>query len=240
MLTIDGSQHSGSGTIVRYSVALAALLHEQVRVINVRQNRAPRGLRTQHVASVLACAALCGDSTEGVHVESREFTFTPGARIPGGTFDWNIGTAGSTTMLALSVLPVACFADAPISARIKGGVFQDFAPSPHHLQHVLAPMLHRMNANIDLRLERPGYVPGGEGVVQLTVVPPPRGLTGLILADAGRMGIVRGIAIASLLAGRRVDDRMAAACEATVEKAGLTCDIERVLDNEARHAGANL
>jgi RNA 3'-terminal phosphate cyclase len=36
MITIDGSQHSGSGTLVRYSVALAALLHEPVRVINVK------------------------------------------------------------------------------------------------------------------------------------------------------------------------------------------------------------
>jgi RNA 3'-terminal phosphate cyclase (ATP) len=176
MVTVDGSQHSGSGTIVRYSVALAALLHEPVRIINVRQNRAQRGLRTQHVASVLACATLCGASTEGVHVESREFTFVPGPRISGGTFEWNIGTAGSTTMLALSVLPVACFADAPVSARIEGGVFQDFAPSPHHLQHVLAPTLRRMNADIDLRVVRPGYVPGGAGVLQLTVVPPPRGI----------------------------------------------------------------
>jgi RNA 3'-terminal phosphate cyclase (ATP) len=240
MMTIDGSQHSGSGTIVRYAVALAALLHEPVRIINVRQNRAQRGLRTQHVASVLACAALCGASTEGAQVESRELTFTPGARISGGTFEWNIGTAGSTTMLALSVLPVACFANAPVSARIEGGVFQDFAPSPHHLQHVLAPMLHRMNAEIDLRVERPGYVPGGAGVLQLTVVPPPQGLTGLTLPDAGTVDTVRGIAIASLLAGRRVGDRMATACEAALEKAGLTCDIQRVLDDEARHAGANL
>jgi RNA 3'-terminal phosphate cyclase (ATP) len=142
--------------------------------------------------------------------------------------------------VALSVLPVACFADAPVSARIEGGVFQDFAPSPHHLQHVVAPMLRRMNADIDLQVERPGYVPGGAGVLQLTVVPPPQGLTALTLADAGTVGTVRGIAMASLLAGRRVGDRMAAACEATLEKAGLACDIDRVLDNEARHAGANL
>jgi RNA 3'-terminal phosphate cyclase (ATP) len=240
MMTIDGSQHSGSGTIVRYSVALAALLRQPVRIINVRENRAQRGLRTQHVASVLACATLCGGSTDGVHVDSREFTFTPGARISGGTFDWNIGTAGSTTMLALSVLPIACFADGPVSARIEGGVFQDFAPSPHHLQHVLAPVLHRMNANIDLRVERPGYVPGGAGVIQLTVVPAPQGLTGLTLADAGTVATVRGIAMASLLAGRRVGDRMAAACEVALKKAGLACAIERVLDNQARHPGANL
>jgi RNA 3'-terminal phosphate cyclase (ATP) len=240
MVTIDGSEHSGSGTIVRYSVALAALLHQAVRVVNVRQKRDQPGLRTQHAASVLACAALCGATTEGVTVGSREFTFVPGTRIAGGAFDWNIGTAGSSTMLALSVLPVACFAEGPLIARIEGGVFQDFAPSPHHMQHVLAPVLQQMGVEIDLQVERPGYVPGGAGVVLLTVTPPAGGLTGLPLTDPGTLDGVRGIAVASRLAGRRVSERMAVSCQATLEPAGLSCDIERVLDDEARHAGANL
>jgi RNA 3'-terminal phosphate cyclase (ATP) len=240
MITIDGSEHSGSGTIVRYSVALAALLGERVRIVNVRQRRTKPGLRTQHVSSVRACAELCAGSTEGVHVESREFSFTPGARIPGGTFDWNIGTAGSTTMLALSVLPLACFAERTVQARIEGGVFQDFAPSPHHLQYVLAPLLHRMGADIDVTLVRPGYVPGGAGVLQLTVTPTRHGLTGITLPEPGRVSSVRGIALASRLAERRVSDRMAVACESALEAADLTCDIARVDDTEARHGGANL
>lgn len=240
MITIDGSEHSGSGTIVRYSVALAALLGEAVRIVNVRQRRTRPGLRTQHVTSVLACAQLCAGTTEGVHVESREFSFTPGTRIPGGTFDWNIGTAGSTTMLVLSVLPLACFAEATVRARIEGGVFQDFAPSPHHLQHVLAPLLHRMGGDVDVTLVRPGYVPGGAGVLQLTVTPAPRGLTAITLAEAGHVTAVRGVALASRLAERRVSDRMAVACETALEAAHLACDIERIDDAEARHGGANL
>jgi RNA 3'-terminal phosphate cyclase (ATP) len=240
MVTIDGSEHSGSGTIVRYSVALAALLHQPVRVVNVRQKRNQPGLRTQHAASVFACAAMCGATTEGVTVGSREFTFVPGTRIAGGAFEWDIGTAGSTTMLALSVLPIACFAERAVTARIEGGVFQDFAPSPHHMQHVLAPVLRRMGADLNLQVERPGYVPGGAGVLRLTVDPAAGGLKGITLTDAGRIDAVRGIAMASRLAGRRVAERMAVSCEATLEPAGLSCNIERSLDDEARHAGANL
>ncbi|HEV8714231.1 MAG TPA: RNA 3'-terminal phosphate cyclase [Candidatus Binatia bacterium] len=108
----------------------------------------------QHLSSVLACAQLCGATTEGASVGCREFTFVPGARISGGSFTWNIGTAGSATMLALSVLPVACFADGPVTARITGGVYQDFAPSPHHLQHVLAPLLKRMGVSMELKADR--------------------------------------------------------------------------------------
>jgi RNA 3'-terminal phosphate cyclase (ATP) len=136
MLAVDGAQHSGSGTIVRYTVALAALLGRPVRVFNARKRRRSPGLRPQHVTSVRACAAMCGATTEGLEVDSTEFMFVPGSRILGGTYNWDIGTAGSTTMLALSVLPLACFADSTVRVRIEGGVFQDFAPSPYHLEHV--------------------------------------------------------------------------------------------------------
>jgi RNA 3'-terminal phosphate cyclase (ATP) len=74
-------------------------------------------------------------------------------------------------MLALSILPLACFADAPITTQITGGVFQDFAPSPHHLQHVLAPVLRRMGVALDLQVLRAGYVPGGDGCLELRVRP---------------------------------------------------------------------
>src|SRR5688572_23662295 len=137
MVVIDGSQHSGSGTIVRYAVALAALLREPVRVINVRHSRTQPGLRPQHVASVRACAQLSGTLTDGVQVDSREFTFTPGERISGGTFEWNIGTAGSTTMLALGVLAPRVLRRQPDAGAHRGWSFRDVARAPHHLRELL-------------------------------------------------------------------------------------------------------
>jgi RNA 3'-terminal phosphate cyclase (ATP) len=96
-------------------------------------------------------------------------------------------------MLALSVLPLACFADSPIRARIEGGVFQDFAPVPHHLREVLAPLLRRMGVEIDVRVVRPGYVPGGPGILQITVTPTERGLIGLTLVDPGQVRHVQAL-----------------------------------------------
>lgn len=240
MLSIDGAQKSGSGTIVRYAVALAALVGRPVRVFNARKRRRTPGLRPQHVVSILACAATCGGTTEGVSVGSTEFTFVPGSRVAGGAYEWDIGTAGSTTMLALSVLPLACFADQPVRARIEGGVFQDFAPSPGHLHHVLAPLLRRMGVTVSVEVTRPGYVPRGAGVIHVAVTPVAHGLEPLTLTDAGVVGQVRGIALSSHLAPRRVSDRMASACEERLKAAGLSCRVERVYDTTAQHAGANL
>jgi len=240
MLEIDGAQQSGSGTIVRYAVALAALLGRSVRIFNARKRRRLPGLRPQHVTSILACAALCGADTEGVSVDSTEFTFVPGPRLAGGTYDWHIPTAGSTTMLAFGVLPLACFADRPVRARIEGGAFQDYAPSAYHLQHVLTPLLERMGVSIHLEVTRPGYVPQGNGVLQLTVTPAARELAALTLIQPGEIREVHGIAMASHLVKRRVSDRMASVCQQDLTAAGLSCAIERVDDTTAEQAGANL
>jgi RNA 3'-terminal phosphate cyclase (ATP) len=240
VITIDGAQKSGSGTIVRYAVALAALLNQPLYLFNARAKRPKPGLRPQHLSSVLACAELCGATTTGTNVGSAEFTFVPGKRISGGTFTWDIGTAGSTTMLALSMLPVACFADSPVIARITGGVFQDFAPSPHHMQHVLAPLLRRMGVTMDLRVLRAGYVPVGAGVIELRVEPTSHPLTALALTERGVIQQVSGIAFSSHLEERRVSERMAQVCTQRLKEAGLTCKIEQVYDSAAQHAGASL
>jgi hypothetical protein len=72
MMTIDGSQHSGSGTIVRYAVALAALLREPVRIINVRENRAQRGPERAPSANAYA-ERLSGRSRKNVSIASFQF-----------------------------------------------------------------------------------------------------------------------------------------------------------------------
>jgi RNA 3'-terminal phosphate cyclase (ATP) len=240
VITIDGAQMSGSGTIVRYAVALAALLGKPIRIINARARRREPGLRPQHVTGVRACAELCGATVEGVEVGSRMFDFVPGSHIRGGHFQWDIGTAGSATMLALSVLPVACFAAAPVRARITGGLFQDFAPSPIHLHHVLAPLLRSMGAELSLTVTRPGYVPGGGGIIDMNVVPNRQGLASLGLHAAGDVSEVHGIALSSHLAERRVSERMATTCEEQIRRMGMACAIDRVEDISAVHAGACL
>jgi len=240
MIEVDGSLQSGSGTVVRFSVALAALLERPLHVVRARAKRAKPGLRPQHVAAVRACAELCGGRAEGLHVGSDELSFVPGPAIRSGSFAWDIGTAGSSTMLALGILPVACFAPGPVTARITGGVFQDFAPSPHHMQHVLAPLLARMGARVEIEVIRAGYVPKGAGVIELRVQPTASGLAPLRLDDPGSVRELRGIAFASHLAERRVSERMALACEARLAVAGLSAGIERVEDTAASHPGASL
>src|SRR5512134_2952733 len=105
MLTIGGSRHSGSGTIVRQAVAFSALTGQAIHVVNARAKRDKPGLRSQHIRVMQAIAELINGSADGLTPGSQEFTFRPGLLKTGRHYSWDIGSAGSTTMLAIGLLP---------------------------------------------------------------------------------------------------------------------------------------
>ncbi|MDP6561121.1 MAG: RNA 3'-terminal phosphate cyclase [Candidatus Binatia bacterium] len=130
MIEIDGFQHSGSGTIVRYSAALAAFSYRDLHLINIRAKKEKPGLRAQHLKALEALGEITQGTLEDGHMGSAEIYFKSGRIIRGGEYEWNIGTAGSTTIMAVSILPVAAFADRSAAFKIAGGLFQD-SPRRH-------------------------------------------------------------------------------------------------------------
>jgi RNA 3'-terminal phosphate cyclase (ATP) len=230
MIEIDGREKSGSGTIVRDGVALSILTREGLHLTNIREKRDRPGLRAQHLRALQASAGISEGDLRGAEVGSREITFTPGGRIRGGEFEWDIGTAGSTIMLALTLIPVALFADTPSRYRITGGLFQDFAPSAFHLQHVLLPVLRSMGMTVDAKIIRPGYVPRGGGIIEVSVHPVTEPLKPLDFRDQGHVDRIRGIALSSLLGERKVSERMAGECKKTLKRAGYEPAIEILND----------
>lgn len=239
-IVLDGSQKSGSGTLVRCAAAVAGLLGRDLRMTNVRAKRSRPGLQTQHLRAVEAVAQLTGGRVDGAAVGSRTFALFPSGRLSGGPHTWDIGTAGSTTMLALTVLPLAVFADQPSRFEIHGGLFQDFAPSALHLQHVLLPLLSRMGVAARARILRPGYVPRGGGVLEVTVEPVRGPLRPLALPSPGRVVRVWGRALSSHLDAQHVSDRLAGRCRDRLAAEGLAARIDAEHDTTALQRGAAL
>jgi RNA 3'-terminal phosphate cyclase (ATP) len=240
MLHLDGSRFSGSGTIVRFGVPLAALTGQALHLTHIRARRDPPGLRPQHLQAVAAVTELCQGTLQGGTIGSQELVFRPDRRPPQGCFQWDIGTAGSATMVALGLLPLAAFAQGPLTFHLSGGLFQDFAPSAFHLQHALLPLLRQMGLHADLQLLRPGYVPTGGGSIALTVTPVGGTLRPLTMPE--RRGALRywGLALASHLQQRQVSQRLADACQASLTRRGLHADIRLLDDDTAPQAGAAL
>lgn len=240
MLTIDGSRFSGSGTIVRQAVAFSALTGRPIHVVNARAKRDKPGLRPQHLRVVEAIAELVNGRTEGLVQGSQEFVFRPGSLQTGRHYRWDIGSAGSTTMLALGILPVLAFAGSPVTVELQGGLFQDFAPSAFHLQHAVLPVLEKMGLCAAVEIGRPGYVPRGEGIFSLTVKPLTGPLRAIIQEETSPVARVWGIALSSHLKERRVSERMADTARDVLAEAGYQAEIEIRNDAESLQRGAAL
>ena len=240
MIHIDGAQKSGSGTIVRIAVGLATLLGEELHLTNIRAKREKPGLRPQHLKAVEALAETCQGTLEGAEIGAKEIRFRPGGEVKSGNYEWEIGTAGSTTLLAMTLLPAACFARAAMSFRICGGLFQDFAPSAYHMQFVLFPTLAVMGINTGISIIRPGYVPRGGGIIEVGVKPVEGKIKPIRLANQGEVTQIEGISLSSHLAQRKVSERMAGKCNEVLGSKGYRAQIEIIRDTKALQRGAVL
>ena len=229
MLEVDGSQKSGSGTILRLSVALASILEKPLRIHHIREKRPQPGLRPQHLEAVLTAAKLCKAEVEGATLGSRELWFRP-REIAGGEITAEIGTAGSIPMLIMAVLPICLFAKSPVRLHIKrGGTDVRHSPTINYLQYVMLRTLERMGVKASLTIHRYGYYPKGMGEVTLEVWPC-RELKPIHLEEFGQVQKIGGISVCTFLADRRVAERQAKAASEYLRVRGFESNIRIVND----------
>jgi RNA 3'-terminal phosphate cyclase (ATP) len=170
MITIDGSYGEGGGQILRTSLTLAALTNKPVRIINIRANRKPPGLKMQHITAARAVRKICRGELKGDFLGSQTLEFYPGKIVP-GRYKLNIGTAGSTILVAQTILPLLLTAEKPSEIEITGGTFNKFAPGFDHFSLIFLGVLKHFGAQVSAELIKPGYYPKGNGKIRLTVKP---------------------------------------------------------------------
>lgn len=229
MLEIDGGQKSGSGTILRLSVAMTSILGEPLHIYNIRKKRSEPGLRSQHLESVLTAAKLCNADVKGAYVGSQELWFEP-REISGGEIYAEIGTAGSIPMLIMTVMPICIFAKQPTTLKIsKGGTDVRNSPTINYLINVYLRLLERMGVKAQIEVRKYGYYPKGMGEVTLRVQPC-KELTPIRLEEFGEIKTIRGISVCTFLADRKVAERQAREAERILSAKGLSPKIKIVND----------
>ncbi len=229
MIEIDGSQKSGSGTILRLSIAIAAITKQPLHIQNIRQNRPQPGLKHQHLESVLTAAKLSNAKVQGATLGSRELWFSP-KDIKGGNIGAVIETAGSIPMLLLATLPICLFAESPVRLHVaKGGTDTTHAPTINYMRSVLLPSLKRMGADAEISVQKYGYYPKGMGEVTL-MVKPNRQLKPFTLETFGTLKNINGVSICTFLANRHVAERQAKTAQDTLTQNGYNAEIQVIND----------
>jgi RNA 3'-terminal phosphate cyclase (ATP) len=229
LIDIDGSQRSGSGTILRLAVAFSAIKGQPLHICNIRNNRPQPGLKPQHLEAVLTAARLCDAQVEGTRLNSREIWFKPGP-IKSGTIEAQINTAGSIPMLLITILPICAHAKNTVNLTIKkGGTDVAHSPTINYIRFVLLPVLNKMGLKINMNVNKYGYYPKGNGEVTARVEPP-KTLTPLQLENPGKIDTIKGISVCTFLAERKVAERQAKTATDYFTNKGFKTNIQTLND----------
>lgn len=204
MLHLDGSRGEGGGQILRTALALSLVTGRAFRIKKIRSGRRKPGLRRQHLTAVRAAASIGRAQVRGAEPDSREITFRPREVVP-GDYRFDIGTAGSATLVLQTVLPPLLTAPGPSTLVLEGGTHNPQAPPFDFLARTFLPLIGRMGPEVDARLERHGFFPAGGGRFTVTVRPA-RILSGFDLLERGQVRARRAKALLSRLP-RHIADR---------------------------------
>ena len=168
MIEIDGSYLEGGGQIIRTAVALSTVSGKPCKIFNIRANRPSPGLQAQHKTAVNSVAKLCNAKLKGVGIGSNSIEFYP-EEIYGGSLVFDIGTAGSISLVLQSLMIPAVHCKNPLDIKIKGGTMVRWSPTIGYLQNITLPLLRKFGYNAEITLIRHGFYPKGGGVVEAKI-----------------------------------------------------------------------
>jgi RNA 3'-phosphate cyclase len=170
LIEIDGSYGEGGGQILRNAVALSVLNKKPVRINRIRANRPNPGIKAQHYISIKSISDLCNAKVDGLELGSQRLIFEPN-EIKGGKFSFDIGTAGSVTLVLQAFILASINSEEKIEIHLNGGTDVKWSPSWDYFQHVFLSLLKKFGLNLKAELIKRGYYPKGGGEVKLEIKP---------------------------------------------------------------------
>lgn len=170
MIEIDGSEGEGGGQVLRSALTLSILTRQAIHITNIRARRSKPGLRAQHLKAVDAAAAISKADVKDAHLNSTTLTFKP-MEIRTGRYKFDIGTAGSTSLVLQTIFLPLCMANSASSIIITGGTHVPWSPCYHYLALHWLEFMQKRGYEAKLSLDRAGYYPKGNGRISATIRP---------------------------------------------------------------------
>lgn len=223
MLKIDGSYGEGGGQILRTALSLSCLLKESIEIYNIRKGRKRPGLQPQHLTCVRAAKMISDAETEGDKVGSLNLIFSP-KEVRGGDYFFDIGTAGSTSLVLQTVFLPLSFASKRSMVEITGGTHVPWSPPFHYLSSIFIPTIEKMGCKIKLSIEKWGWYPKGGGKV-IAEINPVEKISPIDLGERGKLIRISGISAVSNLA-ISIAERQKAEGLRILKENGLNAEID--------------
>ncbi|MFA4828622.1 MAG: RNA 3'-terminal phosphate cyclase [Thermodesulfovibrionales bacterium] len=190
MIEIDGSFGEGGGQILRTALSLSSLFLKPFRIFNIRKGRKNPGLMPQHLTCVRAMQLISDAEVAGDKIGSSVLVFKPKS-VKAGEFFFDIGTAGSTSLVLQTIVPSLIFSSEKTSVILKGGTHVPFSPSFDYIAEVFAPVLGKMGIRIELKIESYGFYPKGGGKIRVDIFPA-KDIKPLRVTERGAILMIKG------------------------------------------------
>jgi len=168
MIRIDGSFGEGGGQILRYAACFAAATSKEVEVYNIRAKRPNPGLRPQHLAVLNIMKQIFGGEVLGARVGSTKVIFKFGEKRI-NRLVYNIGTAGSVTLILQSIIPALAYKRIGMEIRLIGGTDVKWSPTSDYMKYAYATLVEKFGVTLDIKVIRRGYYPKGGGIVDVAI-----------------------------------------------------------------------
>jgi RNA 3'-terminal phosphate cyclase (ATP) len=170
IVSVDGSTGEGGGQILRTSLALSCITGKTLHIENIRAARRNPGLAKQHLICVKAARQICNGKCKGAVLRSKVLDFQPGP-VQNGNFYFDIGSAGSASLVIQTVLPALFLADKPSTVTVTGGTHNPLAPPFDFLSETFLPAVEAAGFRGSCKLVKHGFFPAGGGKITFNIRP---------------------------------------------------------------------
>lgn len=169
-IQFDGSQGEGGGQILRTALALSMITGQAFELINIRAGRKKPGLMRQHLVCVQASQHISQAYVEGAELHSQRLYFAP-QHVQSGKYQFQIGSAGSTTLVLQTLLPALLLQNEASELTISGGTHNPLAPTADFIEQCFLPALEKLGIAVEFTLNKAGFFPIGAGEIQIKIQP---------------------------------------------------------------------
>jgi RNA 3'-terminal phosphate cyclase (ATP) len=177
MLSIDGSIGEGGGQILRSATTISVLTGIPIEVSNIRANRKDSGLKQQHVKTIHLLSEIFNVYAENVKLGAEWIRFNSAkkeksdieSKFQNNTLAMDIGTAGSIPLLLQSLIPAIAISKRDLKIRLIGGTDVKYSPTIDYVQYVLRDAFSRIGIVFDLEVQKRGYYPKGQVIVDVDI-----------------------------------------------------------------------
>ncbi|RYG32554.1 hypothetical protein EON81_20350, partial [bacterium] len=155
-------------------------------------------------------------------VGSGEVVMTPGSPVQSGRYEFNIGTAGSTSLVLQTILVPLLLTGEESGAKIVGGTHNPLAPSSDYLRTTYLRAAE-LSDHLGLDVERVGFFPRGGG--RISVAFRPRPLSPISTVERGERELLTATVTVSDSLPVHILDRARTEIEGRAQKSGWPLQI---------------